>query len=500
MYINNKILVGKNNNFEANLIPKMANRHGIICGASGSGKTITLKVLAESFSSMGTPVFLVDVKGDLAGMCKQGISNEKIETRINDLKIDSFNYTAFPTIFWDVYGQNGHPIRTTVSKIGSKLLSRMLNLTPAQEGVLTIAFKIAEVEELELIDLKDLRSILTYIGDKRKDYTLEYGNISLQSIGSIQRNILSLQEEGGDYFFGKPDLDIKDFIHFDGQTGFGNINILDAQILFQKPTLYACLLLWILTTTYNTMPEVGDLDKPKLVFFLDEAHLLFSEMPENLCKQIIQIVKLIRSKGVGLYFISQSPSDIPNEILSQLGNKIEHVLRSYTPSDEKAIKAAANSFRKNPAFDTEEEIKKLATGEAIVSFQTEKGEPDISNIVTILPPQSMMGPITDDERQQIIHNSYIYNKYEQLEDDTSAFEKISTQKEVEAKQIEEQKQEEAKTELSYNRNPRTTTTTKSVGRPRKSAAEKAVTKVANSAMNTIGRKIGNAIFKGLFKK
>lgn len=499
MFINNRILIGKNNNFEANLIPKMANRHGIICGASGSGKTVTLKVLAESFSSLGTPVFLIDVKGDLAGMCKPGTPSEKITSRLEELKINDFNYTAFPTVFWDLYGKNGHPIRTTVSKIGPKLISRMLNLTAAQEGTITIAFKIATDEQLELIDLKDLRALLTYIGDKRKDYTLAYGNINTQTIGAIQRSILSLQEEGGDFFFGKPDLDINDFIHFDGQTGFGNINILDAQILFQKPTLYACLLLWILTTTYNTMPEVGDLDKPKLVFFLDEAHLLFSEIPDNLLKQIIQIVKLIRSKGIGLYFISQSPSDIPNEILSQLGNKIEHVLRSYTPSDEKAIKAAANSFRKNPDFDTEEEIKKLATGEAIVSLQTEKGEPEISNIVTILPPQSMMGPITDEERQEIIKKSYIYNKYETLEDDTSAYEKITIQKENEIKQQEEVKKENQSSTLSYNRNPRATTN-KSVGRPRKSAAEKAVTKMTNSAMNTIGRKIGNAIFKGLFKK
>ena len=482
MYLNDKLLIGKNPNYEANLIPKMANRHGIISGASGSGKTITLKVLAESFSSSGVPVFLVDVKGDLAGMCKPGIK-ENIEKRLNNLEIENFNCESFPTVFWDVFGTSGHPIRTTITKIGPKILAKMLNLSDAQEGVLTIAFKIAANEQLELIDLKDLRTMLTHIGDKRKDYTLEYGNINTQSIGSIQRSILTLQEEGGDYFFGKPDFELKDFIHFDGHNGYGNINILDAQILFQKPTLYACFLLWLLQTTYNTMPEVGDLNKPKLVFFFDEAHLLFDEITDRLCKEIIQIVKLIRSKGIGLYFISQNPSDIPDEILSQLGNRIQHTLRSYTPAEEKSIKSAAKSYRQNPTFNAEEEIKKLATGEALVSFQNENGEPEIVEKVTILPPQSMMGPISDELRQSIIKSSYVYNKYETLIDENSAHEKILVQKEQERKNEEQTK----------------ATTPISKGRPKKSNLEKAATKVSNSAMNTIGRSIGKAIIKGLFK-
>ena len=451
MYFNEKILVGKSDNKEAYILPKMANRHGIISGASGSGKTITLKVLAESFSDARVPVFLVDVKGDLAGTALNGTMNSNIETRIENLKLENFNLKKYPTTFWDVYGKYGHPIRTTVAKVGPKLLSKMLDLSDAQEGILTIAFKIAEDEGLQLVDLKDLRSILSYIGDKRKDYSLSYGNITVQSVGSIQRNILSLQEEGGDYFFGKPDFEIKDFIHYDGDTGNGQINILDASILFQKPNLYSTFLLWLLTYLYNSMPEVGDLDKPKLVFFIDEAHLLFDNISRPLLNSIIQIVKLIRSKGVGLYFISQSPSDIPDEILSQLGNRIQHVLRYYTKNDEKAIKAAANSFRLNPNMDIVEEIKNLGTGVALVSFQDEKGNPEIVEKVTILPPQSAMGAIDDEIRDELIKRSYLYGKYEYVIDDETAHEKLTkVKKEEEEKkqQLEEEKLKEKEEALA----------------------------------------------------
>ncbi len=480
MYINDKILIGKNENNSVYLLPKMANRHGIITGASGSGKTITLKVLAESFSSCGIPVFLVDVKGDLAGMCVKGIENENVNKRIQDLNLEDFSFSSFPTEFWDVYGDFGHPIRTTIKNIGPKLLSRMLNLTDAQEGVLTIVFKIAEDENLDIIDLKDLKALLTYVGEKRKDYTLQYGNITSQSIGSIQRNLLSLEEEGGDYFFGKPDFDIKDFIKFDVNNGYGFINILHAVTLFQKPTLYATFLLWLLTNLYNTLPEVGDIDKPKIAFFFDEAHLLFSEMPEHLIKQIVQIVKLIRSKGIGLYFISQSPSDIPDEILSQLGNRIQHVLRYYTKNDEKAIKTACNSFRSNPNFDTEEAIKSLKTGEVLISVQNEEGEPTIVEKVTILPPQSLMGTIDDIKRQEVIKNSQFYQKYENRIDDNSAYEKINEllkNEEAPVKEVKKEKTEKKKT----------------------SKIEKAATKLTNSTLNTLGRKIGNSLFKNLFK-
>jgi len=483
MYINNKILIGKNQTNEAYLLPKMANRHGIISGASGSGKTITLKVLAESFSASGVPVFLVDVKGDLAGMCNPGTQNENINKRIENLKLENFTLEKFPTTYWDVYGKMGHPIRTTITNIGPKLLSRMLNLTDAQEGILTIIFKIAEDENLELVDLKDLKALLTYVGEKRQEYTINYGNITTQSIATIQRNILSLEEESGEHFFGKPEFNIKDFIQYDPNTGQGIINILDGVNLFQKPTLYATFLLWLLTNLYEAMPEIGDPEKPKLIFFFDEAHLLFSEMPTHMIKQIIQIVKLIRSKGIGLYFISQSPSDIPDEILSQLGNRIQHVLRYYTKSDEKAIKAAAESFRTNPNFDTAEEIKTLKTGEALVSLQNEFGEPTIVEKVTILPPQSQMGTITDLERQNIIKNSNFYQKYENKIDDETAYEKIKEQKQ---KEIKKEEQQSEKTEKKKK-------TTK------KSKTEKAIDKLTNQALNTIGRKLGNAIFNKLFK-
>ena len=413
MYKFGNILIGKNELNEATLLLNKANRHGLITGASGSGKTITLKVLAEGFSEAGVPVFLSDVKGDLAGTIKEGIINDNIKSRINTLNIEDFKTQKFPVTFLDVYGKNGCNVRTTVKDIGSKLLSKMLNLTDTQGYVLAIAFKIAKDEEFDLIDLNDLKAMLTYIGEKRKEYSLTYGNVTLQSIGSIQRNILSLQEEGGDFFFGLPAFNIKDLIHFDVNTGFGNINIFDAQTLFQKPTLYATIMLWILTTIYNEFPEIGDTEKPKLVLFFDESHLIFNEIPEYLTKQIIQIVKLIRSKGVGIYFISQSPSDIPTEILSQLGNRIQHVLRSYTPTDEKAIKAASDSFRKNPNFNTAEVISTLKTGEALISLQNEDGEPTIVDKYIIVPPQSMIGTITDIERDNYIKSTWLYGKYEE---------------------------------------------------------------------------------------
>ncbi len=484
MYLNNKLLIGKNETNEANLLLNKANRHGLITGASGSGKTITLKVLAESFSDAGVPVFLVDIKGDLGATSQIGVNNENIQKRLDSLNIENFEFKNYSTTFWDVYGKYGHPIRTTVSKIGPTLLSRMLNLTDVQEGILAIVFQIAEDEKKELVDLKDLKAMLTYVSDNRKEYTVKYGNITPQSVGAIQRNLLSLEQEDGHYFFGKPDFDIRDFIRFDPNSGKATINILHGETLFQKPTLYATFLLWLLTNLYNTMPEVGDLGKPRLAFFIDEAHLLFNEIPDHMLKQIIQIVKLIRSKGIGLYFISQSPSDIPEDILSQLGNRIQHVLRSYTPKDDKAIKAAADSYRPNPNFDTEEAIKTLATGEALISFQNEKGEPSIVDRFTILPPQSMMGTITDEQRNQIIKLSSLYMKYEEKIDDVSAFEKINEEnlkKQEQQKELEEKKLAEKQS------------------KQKKSGIEKTVGRLANKTIDTIGRKIGNAIFKKIFK-
>ena len=440
MYIDNKILIAKNNEKELAILPRLVNRHGIITGASGSGKTTTVKVLSESMSSAGIPVFFVDVKGDLASISKPGAPGvDFIDKRINELGLNEMGFTfqGFPVTFFDVFKKNGHPIRTTISDIGPRLLARMLSLSEAQEGNLAIAFQIAQDENMKLNDLGDLRSLLNYVADNRDNYISNYGNITSQSIATIQRNILMLQQEGGDNFFGKPELQLFDLLQYD-MNGRGFINILDAQELFKKPTLYACFLIWLLNYLYDNCPEVGDLDRPKLALFLDEAHIIFSEMSPDLIKKITQIVKLIRSKGIGVYFISQSPSDIPEEILSQLGNKVQHVLRSYTPSDEKAVKAAANSFRANPNFKTDDTIKELATGEALVSFLNENGEPNIVERAFILPPQSLNGTISDGERQQLINGSRIFGKYETENNEYSASEIVDaeTQKRNEEKQAE----------------------------------------------------------------
>ena len=559
MFVDNKILIGKSNDKELFILPNMANRHGLITGASGSGKTITLKVMAESFSSNGVPVFLADVKGDLAGMCLPGTNNEKIQERLNKLGVaNAFTFESFPTVFWDVYGKSGHPIRTTVSSIGSVILSRMLGLTDAQAGVLAIAFKIAKDAELELIDLKDLRLLLQHIGDNRSNFTLSYGNISVQSIGGIQRSILMLQEQGGDYFFGEPSIDIKDFLKFDTNTGFGNINILHAAELFKQPTLYSCFMLWILTYLNQNMPEVGDLEKPKMVFFFDEAHLLFDDMPKYMLTQVIQVVKLIRSKGIGLYFISQTPNDIPNDIQSQLGNRVQHTLRAYTPAEQKIVKAVASSFRANPEFDTEEAIMSLGTGEALVTFLNEKGEPGIVEKVTVLPPQSQMGTIDESVRLDVINNSRFKGKYDELIDRESAFEKIQAESlriAEDQQQIEDNmynSNQTATNSMPNNNNTYESTTGNNGGmysmpssnidfgtknndnvennnqnnnnnktsnqknssngqnnssnkgrsttkKKTKSTAEKAFTKASNSALTAFGRKLGNEFFKKLFK-
>lgn len=482
MYINNKILVGKNEN-EQYILLNMANRHGLITGASGSGKTITLKVLAESFSSAGVPCFLADVKGDLSATSIKG-DIKAVEERASKMGLENFDTTSYPVSYLDVYGIKGHPVRTTVSNIGARLLSRMMNLTEAQEGVLAIVFQIAIDEQLELVDLKDLKSLLIYVGENKSKYALKYGNITTQSIGAIQRNLLMLEQEDGDYFFGKPAFNIKDLIHYDTNDGRGYISILDAVTLFKKPMLYSTFLIWLLNEIYNNLDEVGDLAKPRLVLFFDEAHLLFSDAPNYIIKQIVQIVKLIRSKGVGIYFISQSPSDIPEEILSQLGNKVQHVLRSYTPKDVKTIKAAATAFRPNPNFKVEDEISLLATGEALVSFIMETGEPSVVEKCKILPPQSMMGVISEIDRKSFIEKGFLYNKYENKIDDETAFEKIEA---LNKETSEETKKEEVKKETQKKE----TKTTKKTN--------KYATKLANQTVNTIGRKLGNKIFNSIFK-
>ena len=445
MYINNKLLIGKNDKKEVCLLPNMANRHGLITGASGTGKTITSKVMAESFSDAGVPVFMADVKGDLAGTAVMGEMNDNIAKRVENLKISDFEVKEFPVRFFDVFGINGHPVRAKIKDIGPDILSIMLGLSEAQEGVLNILFKISEDEELDLVDLKDLKQALNYIGENRKNYTTKYGNVSTQSIGVILRSLMALENQGADKFFGEPSLDIKDLISVDN-NGKGIINILDAVELYKSPDLYASVMLWMLTELYHTMPEVGDLDKPKIVFFFDESYFLFREMPSYRLKQVDKIVRLIRSKGIGLYFISHYTTDIPNTILDQLGNRVQHNLRAYTPADQKIVKSAAEAFRVNPDFKTYDTILELGTGEALISFQNEKGEPEIVERVMILPPQSKIGVINASTRNRIINNSPLCGKYDEEIDTDSAYETIS--KKNEEKRIEEEKiakeKEEAK--------------------------------------------------------
>ena len=505
MYINNKILIGKNEEKELSILLDKANRHGLITGASGSGKTITLKVMAESFSEAGVPVFLADVKGDISATALPGESNESLEKRLQKLGIENFEYKNFPVRFWDIFGIKGHPIRTTLDTVGPDILSMMLGLSEAQEGVLAIVYKIAQDNNWKLDDTKDLRLLLQYVGDNKNDFITKYGNITTQSIGVIQRCLLTLENQGADKFFGQPELDINDFIQTD--NGKGIINILDAVELFKSPDLYASFLLWLLTNLFNKMPEVGDLDKPRIVFFFDEAHLLFNGMPSYRLKQITQVVKLIRSRGIGLYFISQSPTDIPDEVIAQLGNRVQHTLRAYTPAEQKTVKVAANAFRTNPKFDTTEAILTLGTGEALISFQNENGEPEIVEKATILPPQSKIGVIDEITRNKIINTSTIIGKYDEIVERDSAYEELNEmikqkleeeerirQQELEEKEAIRQQKEEEKAKKEKEK------AEKEAERARKnSVGYKLGKKVANKTVDKAINKGLNAIFKSIFK-
>ena len=413
-----KIWIGTAENGPVWLLPNMANRHGLIAGATGTGKTVSLKVLAESFSDMGVPVFLSDIKSDLSGMVKPGVQSEAIEKRLNACGVpeEAFAFHAYPSIFWDVYGEQGHPIRATVENMGPLLLSRMLGLNETQSGVMNILFRVAREIQYPLINITDLKYMLVYVGEHAKEYTLKYGNVSSASVGAIQRAVAVLEDQGGDTFFGEPAIDIKDWIQTDPVSGKGRINILSADRLFNNPTMYSTFLLWMLTGLYDLLPEEGDLVKPKIVFFFDEAHLLFNNCSKALMEKIEQVVRLIRSKGVGVYFITQSPADIPMTILGQLGNRIQHALRAYTPLDQKAVKVAAQTFRTNPAFDTEEAITTLKTGEALVSFLDEHGAPGVVERATILPPQSYMGAISEEERRRINESSPLAGVYDVREE------------------------------------------------------------------------------------
>ena len=407
------------------LLPAMANRHGLIAGATGTGKTITLQVMAEHFSTIGVPVFMADVKGDLTGISQPGKPNPKVEERVKLMKLE-YTATACPVTLWDVFGEQGHPVRATVSEMGPVLLARIFNLNEIQTGVLAITFKIADDNGLLLLDLKDLRAMLAWVGENASQFTTNYGNVSAASIGAIQRGLLTLEQQGGDKFFGEPALSLDDLMQTD--NGRGIINILAADKLLSSPRLYSTFLLWMLSEIFENFPEVGDREKPKLVFFFDEAHLLFNEAPKELLEKIEQVVRLVRSKGVGVYFVTQNPLDIPDTVLGQLGNRVQHALRAYTPRDQRAVQAAAETFRENPKLKVVDVITELGVGEALVSFLDEKGRPSIVERAWICPPQSQIGPIAPEQRQALLAGSLVAEQYEKTVDRESAFEKLKARR------------------------------------------------------------------------
>lgn len=505
MFYDNKIWIGDANGEKVCILPDKANRHGLIAGATGTGKTITLKVLAESFSDAGVPVFLADIKGDLSGMVRPGADSEDMQKRIARFGLAQcgFTYKSYPGTFWDIYGKMGIPLRTTVSEMGPLLLAKLMDLNATQTDILTIVFKIADDNGLLLIDTKDLKSMLQFVGENAKELSLEYGNIARQSVAAIQRHVVALEAAGGEQFFAEPALNIADWFTL-GMTGQGTINILDCRELFQDGTLYAAFLLWMLSELFETLPEVGDLDKPRMVFFFDEAHLLFKGLSKALEEKIEQIVKLIRSKGVGIYFITQSPKDIPDGVLSQLGNKIQHALRAYTPAEEKAVKAAAASFRANPDFDTKEVLTQLGTGEALISVLDEKGIPTVVKQCKILPPQSLMGPISDEEKQQEAMRSNLYLRYSSMQDRDSAYEFLQRKRQQDALALAQAEQAEADAKeaekaakLAAKQAEKEAIAAQKAAEKREKEIKRSVGRVASSAAGTIGRELGNTFGKAL---
>ncbi len=470
------------------LEPSMANRHGLIAGATGTGKTVTLKVLAEDFSEMGVPVFVADIKGDLSGMCTSGSPNKHILRSIESMGIEGFEYSTYPVTFWDVYGQRGIPVRTTVSEMGPELLSRLLDLNDTQSGILRIVFRVADEKDLLLIDLKDLRSMLTYVGDNAKEYKLTYGNISPQSVGAIQRALLKLEDEGGEIFFGEPDLDLRDWMEWNGD-GHGMMNILECSELSSHPLLYSTFLLWMLTEIYEMLPEAGDLDKPKFAFFFDEAHMLFDGAPKALVDMVERVARLIRSKGVSVWFITQNPTDIPDSVLGQIGNRVQHALRAYTPNDQKNLRSAARSFRVNEKFDTEEVLQTLGVGEALVSLLDEDGVPSIVEKAGILPPHSSMSAVDDSVIKKAVSSSPLRATYGKEIDRESAYEHLEELREEEAEEKERAERALEREKAKKQSKPRSTST-----RKRKSALEKAI----DSTANTIGREVGKKLVRGIF--
>ena len=520
MYQDSKIWIGKSEDEKICIYPRMANRHGLIAGATGTGKTVTLKVLAESFSDCGVPVFLADVKGDLAGMCQAGEENEIVRKRIDGLELmeEGFRFRAYPTTFWDVYGEGGLPLRATVSEMGPLLLARIMDLNDTQTDILTIIFKIADDEGLLLLDSKDLRSMIRYVSENAKEYGARYGNLSRQSLGAILRSLIALEAEGGEQFFGEPAVNIGDWLCTDCD-GRGMIQILDCRELIQNPTMYSTFMLWMLSELFESLPEAGDREKPRMVFFFDEAHLLFDSASKTLLEKIEQVVKLIRSKGVGIYFITQNPKDIPNGVMGQLGNKIQHALHAYTPAEQKGAKAAAQSFRENPAFDTFEVLTQLGIGEALVSVLDEEGIPTIVKRCKILPPQSRMGALDEKVRGWQITDNLLYTRYSQVYDRESAYEileeRVTSRQEAERKAEEEaaaERQRQREEAAAEKQRQKEEAAAERQRQKEEAAAEKqrqkeetakqkqmksAVKRVAGSAAGSVGREVGNTIGKSI---
>ena len=527
MYQDGKIWVGTSGEEKVYIYPKMANRHGLIAGATGTGKTVTLKVLAESFSDAGVPVFLADVKGDLAGMCMLGTESDSVKKRVEEMGLAQYGFdsSSYPTTYWDIYGEKGMPLRATVSEMGPLLLGRILDLNDTQADILTIIFKIADDEGLLLLDTKDLRAMIQYVSDHAKEYSIEYGNLAKQSLAAILRAVIALEAEGGDQFFGEPAVSISDWLCTDC-SGKGAIQLLDCQKLINNPNMYSTFMLWMMAELFETLPEAGDRPKPKMVFFFDEAHLLFKNASKTLLSKIEQVVKLIRSKGVGIYFITQNPADIPDDVLGQLGNKVQHALRAYTPKEQKAAKAAAQSFRENPEFDTFEVLSQLGTGEALISVLDEEGIPTIVKQCVILPPQSQMGALDDETRKSEMVNNLLYTKYTQEIDRESAYELLAKkvaaeeeaeteakaaaeaekqrlkeeaaaekqrQKEAEAAEKQRLKEEAAAEKQRLKEEEAARKAAEKVEEAKKKRAKRAAKSVASSATGTIGREVGNAI-------
>ena len=490
------LLVAKNATTDLFLLPQMANRHGLVTGATGTGKTVTLQMLAEHFSSIGVPCFMSDVKGDLSGVSQAGGGNAKVAERVESLKLEGFAYQGYPVTLWDPFGEAGHPVRATVSDMGPLLLGRMLDLNDTQSGVLNLVFKVADDNGLLLLDLKDLRAMLAFVGDNAKEFTTEYGNVSSASIGAIQRGLLALESQGGEQIFGEPMLNIADLIQTD--RGRGVINILAADRLMQSPKMYATLLLWLLSELFENLPEAGDLDKPKLVFFFDEAHLLFTDAPDALVEKIEQVVRLIRSKGVGVYFVTQNPADVPDKVLSQLGNRVQHALRAFSPRDQKAVRAAAETMRDNPALDEATLITELGVGEALVSFLDAKGRPGVVERAFIVPPQGQIGPITAAQRQQLMQTSLVAGTYDRTVDRESAYEtlKARAEKAAQAAAVQEQAEQQAKTAAQPQGGALGGVLGDILG-GRGGRREGAVEAMAKSAARSIGSQVGRAIIRGV---